>query len=296
MIVNYLHNSISSLSNKPDTKWSIKTVHVRVTVCPQNAPLKQAGQESQNSDSSELLQQSMADIRQGWTSAMFTICNTLLADHTGPRYWLFCLLPSCYIKFFVHHSYPASCHCHSPLPFAISMCHLPFSFAVAIRPLGLLPFCYIRCFVCHAYPALCRCRLRCHFPLPFAICHLPFAVCHLPFAVCHLPFAICHLPFSIFHFPFSIFHFPFSIFHLLFAICHLPLPFAIILLSCWPIPTCTPAILLASSCHFATLNAIPRPACHTLACPEVSASGPSTRQTTVSHHCMARPASHRCLK
>ena len=208
MIVDYLHNSISSLSNMPDTKWSIKTVHV--TVCPQNAPLKQAAQESQNSDSSELLQQSMADIRQGWTSAMFTICNTLSADHTGPRYWLFGLLPSCYIKCFVHHSYHANCHCHSPLPFAISMCHIPFSSAIAIRPFGLLPFCYIRRFVRHAYPALCRCHLRCHFPLPFAICHLPFA--------------ICNFPFSIFHFPFSIFHFPLAICHLPFAIYHYRLP------------------------------------------------------------------------
>ena len=132
MIVDYFHNSISSLSNKPDTKWSIKTVHV--TVCPQNSPLKQAAQESQNSDSSELLQQSMADIRQGWTSAMFTICNTLLADHTGPAIGF---LASCHLA-----TSSSSFTTHIlPVAIAIHRCHLPF-------PCAIYPF---------------------HFPLPFGL-------------------------------------------------------------------------------------------------------------------------------
>ena len=101
----------------------------------------------------------------------------------------------------------------------------------------------------------------CHFPLPFA-----FAI-----AIWPLPLAI--------------------------AMSHLPLPLAI---RCYCSPLRFFGFLLLSLPH--QTQFISRPACYMLAtsrqaCPEVAASGSSTRRTTAGHHCRAWPCvSHWCLQ
>ena len=135
-------------------KWSIKTGHV--TVCPRNATLEQFPQELQNL---ELLQQSLADMCQGWTRATFTTefvtCCWLITSH--PQLSAIGLLASC------HSAIASAAFAMHILPFATTICHCYVLFSIAIC-------------VCHWHWHLATATCHCHLPFAIATCHSLFAI------------------------------------------------------------------------------------------------------------------------
>ena len=169
---------------------------------------------------------------EGQNSARLAIRNTLPDHLTGrPCYWPSDLLPFCYIKCFVRHTYK------------------PSPFAVILLSCWLIPACA---------SAIGLLAASCYFTTSNAICY-PRAVCHAHSAIGH-----CHwVPRG-------------HVVHRM--LIYLPSNANILLLTAG---RSSHASSLSAFCPFfplfVTLNAIIRPACHTLARPKGAVSGSSTR-------------------